>query len=117
MTCAFVNPPPTYSALLIGLPDDLTIRDALDRALDFVHFFPRDRKDLVAGLDELRSAIARDGMIWVSWPKQSSGVRTDLTESVVRRAGLAAGLVDVKVCAVDETWSALKFVIRVADRR
>jgi hypothetical protein len=67
-------------------------------------------------LASLRAKIASDGMIWVSWPKKTSGLETDLDGQAVRRAGLQAGLVDVKVCAVDQIWSGLKFVIPVADR-
>ena len=61
-------------------------------------------------------ALAPAGMLWISWPKKSSGVATDLTENLIRDTGLALGLVDVKVCAVDETWSGLRFVYRLSDR-
>jgi hypothetical protein len=64
----------------------------------------------------LKQALATNGMLWVSWPKGSSGVETDLNENVVREVGLKNGLVDLKVCAVDETWSGLKFVYRRKDR-
>lgn len=79
---------------------------------DVVHAFTRSAAGLKAGLRHLQSAIAADGMIWVSWPKRASGVATDVTEDVVRGAALALDLVDVKVAAVDDTWSGLKLVIR-----
>jgi hypothetical protein len=71
---------------------------------------------VVKRVPALRSCLAQSGMLWISWPKGSSGVATDLNENVVREIGLGNGLVDVKVCAVDETWSGLKFVYRVKDR-
>jgi hypothetical protein len=117
MTCAPVDPPDHYWELLVGLPEDVTVVDAATAGVDFVHLFVREKKDLRTRLRRLRSAIAQNGMIWVSWPKQASKVATDVTGDVVRQAGLSAGLVDVKVCAVDDVWSGLKFVIPKADRR
>jgi hypothetical protein len=116
MTCAAVDPPEHYLELLVGLPDDLRVGVLSDSAHDFVHVFVRERTGLAGALRVLRERIAPNGMIWVSWPKRASGVDTDVTEDVVRQAGLSVGLVDVKVCAVDETWSGLKFVIPVAAR-
>ncbi|WP_430641579.1 hypothetical protein [Bradyrhizobium embrapense] len=81
-----------------------------------MHLFAAEARGLAGKLERYREAIAPDGMIWVSWPKKSSGVATDLDDRVVRAAGLAAGLVDVKVCAVDAVWSGLKFVITVKQR-
>lgn len=116
MTVAVVDPPEHYWDLLVGVPDDLVICDTSTRGLAFVHVFAHERKGLADRLSALRRSIAADGMIWVSWPKKASGVVTDVTEEMVRDTGLAAGLVDVKICAVDTTWSGLKFVIRKADR-
>lgn len=116
MTLAVVDPPAHYWDLLVGAPDDLAIRDIGTPGLEFVHVFVQKQEGLAERLRTLRRTIARDGMIWVSWPKKASGAVTDVTGDVVRETGLAAGLVDVKVCAVDETWSGLKFVIRKADR-
>jgi hypothetical protein len=65
----------------------------------------------------LKSSLAQNGLLWISWPKRSSGVATDLSENIIREIGLSNGLVDIKVCAVDETWSGLKFVYRVKDRK
>jgi hypothetical protein len=76
-----------------------------------VHLFVTQSSGLAGRLKRLRAAIAPDGMIWVSWPKKASGVATDLSDVVVREAALPLGLVDVKVCAIDETWSGLKFVV------
>ncbi len=80
--------------------------------LPAVHLFATEAKALKAHLTRLRKTIARDGMIWVSWPKKSAGVATDITEDVIRAIALPMGFVDVKVCAVDAIWSGLKLVIR-----
>ena len=84
--------------------------------LDFAHFFTDSRATLSREMPKLRDSLKSTGMLWISWPKKSSGVSTDLDENIVRDMGLKAGLVDVKVCAVDETWSGLKFVFRLKDR-
>jgi hypothetical protein len=85
--------------------------------LDFVMFFTKSRAELSREFSRLAKGLAAAGMLWVSWPKKSSGVATDVDENVVREIGLSAGLVDVKVCAVTDVWSGLKFVRRVADRK
>jgi hypothetical protein len=84
--------------------------------LDFIHLFAKDRAELEREFSILARGLAPSGMLWVSWPKGASKVKTDLGEAVVREVGLRAGLVDVKVCAVDEVWSGLKFVIRLKNR-
>jgi len=84
--------------------------------LDFVMLFTKSKEHLSKEFKNLTGQIAPAGMLWVSWPKKSSGVATDLDENVVREIGLAAGLVDVKVCAVTDVWSGLKFVRRLKDR-
>jgi hypothetical protein len=84
--------------------------------LDFAMLFATSASDLKKRFPRLAKQLAPAGMLWVSWPKKSSGVTSDLTENEVREIGLEAGLVDVKVCAVNEIWSGLKFVIRVKDR-
>jgi hypothetical protein len=86
-------------------------------ALDFVMLFTKSRAELTKEFSLMARLLDSAGMLWVSWPKKSSGVPTDVDENVVRNIGLAAGLVDVKVCAVTEVWSGLKFVRRVKDRR
>jgi len=85
-------------------------------ALDFAMFFTPSKTELAREFKGIAARLAPAGMLWVSWPKKSSGVPTDLDENVIREIGLAAGLVDVKVCAVTEVWSGLKFVRRVKDR-
>jgi hypothetical protein len=86
-------------------------------ALDFAMMFTKSRAELVAEFSKMAKRLALAGMLWVSWPKKSSGVATDVDENIVRGTGLDAGLVDVKVCAVTEVWSGLKFVRRVKDRK
>lgn len=119
MRVRLFEPPDDYWELLGGGPEDLEIT-LLDPGrgpdADFTHIFAAVRATLERSLSRARPAMARDGMVWISWPKKSSGVETDVDRVVVMSAGHEAGLVDVKVCAVDETWSALKFVIPVADR-
>jgi hypothetical protein len=88
----------------------------LARELDFIHFFSDKRASLERQIPKLRDSLKSSGMIWISWPKKASGKTKDLDEGVVREIGLKAGLVDVKVCAIDETWSGLKFVFRLKDR-
>jgi hypothetical protein len=84
--------------------------------LDFAIVFVKSAADLKKKFAKVAKQLAPAGMLWVSWPKKASGVATDLNENDVRDIGLKAGLVDVKVCAVNEIWSGLKFVIRVKDR-
>jgi hypothetical protein len=108
--------PSTYGDLVGRLPADVTMKAKAEPPLDMVHVFATKAKGLAGRLRGYRAAIAPDGMIWVSWPKKSSHVTTDLTDVVVRDTALALGLVDIKVCAIDEVWSGLKFVIP-KDRR
>ena len=84
--------------------------------LDFIHLFTKHRATLERQFPLLAGSLAPAGMLWVSWPKRASGLDTDLTETAVREVGRRAGLVDVKVCAVDDVWSGLKFVIRLKNR-
>ena len=86
------------------------------RALDFVFLFCKKQSELTRQFSRIAKRLAPAGALWVAWPKKTSGVPSELNENEVRRVGLQAGLVDVKVCAVDEVWSGLKFVIRVKDR-
>jgi hypothetical protein len=88
-----------------------------EESLDFVMLFTKSRAELLKEFSRLAKLLKPAGMLWVSWPKKSSGVATDVDENVVREVGLDAGLVDVKVCAVTEIWSGLKFVRRVKDRK
>lgn len=113
---AVINAPDRYWDLVHPLPDGASVFGGRARRLDFVHMFAERRAELARALSKLIARIKPEGMIWVSWPKRTSGVPTDITEDVVRELALPLGLVDVKVCAVDETWSALKLVIRVEHR-
>lgn len=117
MRCQAFDPPDDYEELLTGLPEHVRFEHRSKETLDFVHLFVREAEGLQSRLASLRQRIHPAGMIWVSWPKKASGVQTDVNGNVVRDAGLGAGLVDIKVCAVDETWSGLKFVIPRAARR
>lgn len=105
--------PGNYSALL-QLPADVKVTwvQKFKPGLPFVHLFVTDFADLGARLGQYRAKIAPDGAVWVSWPKKTSGVLTDITEDRIRDAALPLGFVDIKVCAVDATWSGLKLVIR-----
>ena len=111
------NAPPHYKQVLGTLPADVQLSSRLRRPVDIVHIFSIARAHLLAELNDALDDIDQDGAVWVSWPKKSSGVRTDITEDVIREVALPLGLVDVKVCAVDETWSGLKLVIRKAHRK
>ena len=88
----------------------------LAKDLDFLHLFVDSRAALVREFPKLRESLRSSGMLWISWPKKPSGRASDLDENVVRELGLGIGLVDVKVCAVDDIWSGLKFVVRLEDR-
>ena len=116
MRLRFINEPEHYRALLGTLPDDLVIARATRGHFDFIHLFVDRHAELRRQIPRLIDAIRPDGMLWVSWPKKASGVATDITEDVIREEALLTDLVDVKVCAVDETWSGLKLVIRTARR-
>jgi hypothetical protein len=112
MRAAFVGAPEGFDATLGELPDGVEVARRLGGSLDLVIVFVTRRAELAKRVDALKRAIAPDGMVWVAWPKRASGVETDMTEDVVRDVVLPTGLVDVKVCAIDATWSGLKLVIR-----
>jgi hypothetical protein len=111
-----VSPPKGYGKTLGPLPEDVRVARALRAGLDFIHLFTTRRADLERRFASLQRSLAPPGTLWVSWPKKASGIATDVSEDVVREVALARGLVDVKVCAVDETWSGLKLVRRLKDR-
>ncbi len=111
------NAPSDYKDLLGPLPSEVTISSRLRAPVDLWHLFVTSQSELRARLERCIGEITQSGMIWVSWPKKSSGMHSDVTEDVIRSVGLPLGLVDVKVCAVDETWSGLKMVIRKVNRR
>lgn len=116
-----------FRVALMGVPDDVRseLRDAFAKCrivkvtsapLDFVFLFVKSAAELERQSPVVAKALAPAGVLWISWPKKSSGVATDLTENVVRDHGITAGLVDVKVCVVTDVWSGLKFVIPVKNR-
>jgi hypothetical protein len=113
---AVISPPDRYWDLVHPLPDGVMVVGPRAKRLDLAHVFVERRAELARALPKLIARIKPDGTIWVSWPKRASGVPTDMTEDVVREIALPLNLVDTKVCAVDETWSALKLVIRVEHR-
>ena len=111
------NAPGNYKQLLGPVPTDAIVSTRLRPPVDLIHIFSIARAHLLAEVRRALQAIEEEGAIWVSWPKKASGVETDLTEDVIREVALPLGLVDVKVCAVDEIWSGLKLVIRKANRK
>ncbi len=115
-TVAILNAPRGYHRTLGKLPTPLARKAPTAGPLDFIQFFTTAQRELERKFPALERALAPAGVLWVSWPKKSSGAPTDLTEDVIRAIGLAHGLVDVKVAAVDDVWSGLKFVRRVKDR-
>jgi DUF3052 family protein len=110
------NQPRTFLENLGPLPEGAKHSEQLSGQVNVVVWFTDRKAELQRNFSALAKKLVRDGMLWISWPKKASGMATDLTEDVVRQVGLECGLVDVKVCAVDETWSGLKFVMRTKDR-
>ena len=133
---SFLNQPEDYGHLLFPFPDNCSIFDTLAEDSDFIQFFTENKKDLETVFPRLKKSLKKDGALWISWPKKSSKksrrpelvsvshgmpkpVRhdtDDLNENIIREVGLKNGLVDVKVAAIDEKWSGLKFVYRLEDR-
>jgi hypothetical protein len=112
---ALVDPPQEVFKELKPHLDNCEMADGKS-AIDFSIVFTKSKAALAQEFRRITKQLAPTGMLWVSWPKKSSGVPTDLTENIIREIGLAAGLVDVKVCAVTDVWSGLKFVRRLKDR-
>ena len=109
--------PELYLSLFTDMPADVCFIDKPGGALNLIHFFTKSYDELSEILPVLKEQIAQNGIIWISWPKKASKMVTDVTEDRIRGLALETGLVDVKVCAVDETWSGLKLVIRLKDRK
>ena len=107
-----IGAPDNYEALLNPIPKDVRFTNIAQNGATFVHLFVTARKDLEKQLKRLRNVVASDGVVWTSWPKKSSGILSEVTEDVIREIALPLGMVDVKVCAIDETWSGLKLMIR-----
>ena len=112
LTVVSINAPPNYRQLLGTIPDGVAFSDRVQPDSSFVHVFVKKRSELAKRLSLLREEIPDTGTVWVSWPKRSSGVPTDVTEDAIRAVALPLGFVDIKVCAVDEIWSGLKLVVR-----
>lgn len=113
---AFVSAPPDFKRSL-DLPANVTIKTHGTQPFDFVIIFVKSEKQLRQNFSQYAARLKADGMLWVAWPKKSSGVASDLSFTNVQAIGLDEGLVDVKICAVDGVWSGLKFVFRLKDRR
>lgn len=113
---ALVNPPKDFISQLKELPDHVQFIKSSAKSLDIILFFVLTERALAGDFAKFAARLAANGMIWIAWPKKSSGVATDLSFEHVQQIGLDAGLVDVKICAIDETWSGLKFVYRLKDR-
>jgi hypothetical protein len=110
------NVPGEYTSWLAPLPERVTLTSKGKTPFDAVHVFVTKRAELEKHLKHLRKALVPDGYVWISWPKRTSKVPTNITEDVIREVCLPLGFVDIKVCAVNEVWSGLKLVIRVSER-
>jgi hypothetical protein len=111
-----INAPEYYFDLFTDLPDNIKVAAAGKQPKDLIHFFTKQYGELARLLPTLKNELVPNGAIWVSWPKKASKMPTDLTENMIRDIALQNGLVDIKVCAVDDVWSGLKLVIPVASR-
>jgi hypothetical protein len=111
------NHPASFIKDLGKLPEGTQTAERVSGNANVIVYFTERLAELEKDFGRLAATLVPDGMLWIGWPKKASGRPTDLTEEIVRRVGLECGLVDVKVCAIDETWSGLKFVIRVKDRK
>jgi hypothetical protein len=114
--CLILNEPDNYVDLLEEIPVDTEFTDTVDGDFDFIHVFVTEHEQLTQHWNSWKNALKKTGIIWVSWPKQTSQLATDLNGNDVRAFGLAGGLVDTKVCAIDHDWSGLKFMYRKTDR-
>jgi hypothetical protein len=110
------NSPRNYDQTLGALPEKTVLAKSLRDSCDFIQFFTKEKSELESTFPRLKKNLAVNGALWISWPKGASGIKTDVNENVAREIGLKNGLVDVKVCAVDDVWSGLKFVFRLKDR-
>lgn len=112
-----VNQPDHYFDLFEDLPKTIEFSSDKRTKKDFIHYFTKQAKELERDIAPLKNEIVANGIIWISWPKKSSKIVTDITEDTIRTLALKNGLVDVKVCAVDDVWSGLKLIIPVKDRK
>lgn len=112
-----VNAPDHYMALFAEFPADVEIIDNSKIEKDLIHLFVKEKSGLIQFVYPLKKEMKQNGMMWISWPKKSSKVKTDIDEDDIRTVAIQNGLVDIKVCAIDDTWSGLKLVIPVKDRK
>ena len=112
-----VNAPQEYKSWLGDLPEGASLVTKARKPIEAAHVFTTESAFLDATLSKLRNELKQDGFIWVSWPKKTSKVPTDITEDIIREIALPLGFVDIKVCAVSEVWSGLKLVIRKSERK
>jgi hypothetical protein len=111
-TLALIGAPDDFERLLHGIPAGVTLQRGGSGTADLVIWWPASVRDLASRINKVEKRIAAGGSIWISWPKKTSGVKSDLTENALRDAALPIGLVDYKVCAISEIWSGLKFARR-----
>ncbi|CAN5708408.1 DUF3052 family protein [soil metagenome] len=111
-----VNAPENYFSLFTGMPDGIDFATEKKLPKNLIHYFTKNATELHRDILLLKSEIVPNGMIWISWPKKSSKIESDVDEDLIRQLALRNGLVDIKVCAIDEIWSGLKLVIPVKDR-
>ncbi|MGE5221995.1 MAG: two-component system response regulator [Omnitrophica WOR_2 bacterium] len=111
MTVTVIGAPPGFVETLAGLPDGVRFREQFEPTPDLILWFLKSRAELVGQIEQVRANTGKGG-VWMIWPKKNSGISSDLTQAVVRQAGLAAGLVDYKVSAIDKTWTGLRFAVR-----
>lgn len=117
MVIRLVNEPKHYLGLFQFWPEGLVYEEGEGVLKDFIHYFARENAVLQADFPLLVQEMKENAMLWVSWPKQAAKTETDLNGNIVRDSGRKQGLIDIKVCAVDSTWSAIKFVKRIKDRK
>lgn len=117
MCVIHLRSPENYSQLFGKLPRGIILEDRLHENASFIHYFAKNKNILCADFPKLKKALHPNGALWISWPKRASKITTNLNDNVVREIGLRGGLVDIKVVAVDEIWSGLKFVFRLKDRK
>jgi len=113
----FLHAPADYQMTLGELPANVKVFKSIRSNLDFIQFFTKNAQELQTVLPKLKNSLNHNGSLWISWPKQKAKISTDLNENIVQEIGLNIGLVDVKVCSIDEIWSGLKFVYRVSNRK
>ncbi|HEU0063995.1 MAG TPA: hypothetical protein VFQ58_03155 [Flavisolibacter sp.] len=112
-----INQPAYYKDLFSSLPEALTITDDRTIKKDIIHYFIKDKEKFIIDIYDLKKELKENGMLWISWLKKSSKIPHNINENDIRTIGIQSGFVDIKVCAIDEDWSALKFVIPLKNRK